>query len=441
MAGNVIDSLVVTLGLNSKGFADGIKGSSEQLAGFTRRLAGMFVAVRGIEDVVGYFKDLHHTLALVGFTSRNLGVTGTELKKLGEVSELFGGQMHDAADSVEGLQSAIFNLKYHGQVADSLAMLQRFGIAYLNAAGHARDFRDIARDAAKVIDRQRAQGADQGELTQLAQSFGFPGGIAAAVAQGSAGLEDALRKAQLDQRSLTDKTIQGQVRLDQSLTRMQERIDANSSVLLNRLTPAVNKANELLERIITWLEKKGLQLIEVLAKWIAEPHPHLEAAFGGLGQLVELLGPTGTLVTALGALTLALSPGGLLVGSIIALGVWIGTLIDKIPGFEEGVEKAAAKFYDWLGIETGNEENNAGNRQVVRGHIVRSVPTPNVPRPSAAPAPPPGTPVSAVGGGTNVQIDSITVNTQATDANSIAGDMAGAVRRKMLIASADAGLS
>jgi hypothetical protein len=85
MAGSVIDSLVVTLGLDSKEFSKGVKGSAEELAGFTRRLAGMFLAVRGIEDVVGYFKDLHAQLAEVGFQSRNLGLTGQEIRRLGEV--------------------------------------------------------------------------------------------------------------------------------------------------------------------------------------------------------------------------------------------------------------------------------------------------------------------------------------------------------------------
>ncbi|MBM6453122.1 hypothetical protein, partial [Lacticaseibacillus paracasei] len=101
-----------------------------------------FIAVRGLEDVVGYFKDLHHQLAEVGFQSRNLGVAGTEIKKLGEVSELFGGQVQDATDSIQGLQNAVFNLRYKGQVSESLMMLQRFGVAYLTASGHARNFKD-----------------------------------------------------------------------------------------------------------------------------------------------------------------------------------------------------------------------------------------------------------------------------------------------------------
>ncbi|HVN43478.1 MAG TPA: hypothetical protein VMT50_11890, partial [Steroidobacteraceae bacterium] len=203
MAASVVDSLVVTLGLESKSFAQGIKGSTDQLSSFTRRLTGMFLAVRGIEDVVDYFKDLHHTLAEVGFESRNLGVMGTEMKRLGEVSELFGGQVGDAAESIQSLQASVFNLRYRGQISDSLIMLQRFGIAYLTATGHARNFRDVAFDAAKVIERQaQITGMDKGERYQMALSFGFTGGIASAVAQGTEGFTKAYQEATKDQKPL-----------------------------------------------------------------------------------------------------------------------------------------------------------------------------------------------------------------------------------------------
>ena len=446
MAANVIDSLVVTLGLNSKGFSEGIKGSSEQLAGFTRRLTGMFVAVRGIEDVVGYFKDLHHQLAEIGFTSRNLGVAGTELKKLGEVSELFGGQMQDAVDSVEGLQSAVFNLRYRGQLSDSLMMLQRFGVAYLTATGHAREFKDIAFDAAKAIERQaKVTGMTPGERYQMALSFGFTGGIASAVAQGGKGLEDALSKAKIDQRALTEKTIQGQTRLDQSLTRMRERIDAQSSVILAKLTPAITRLNAIMERLVHWLETKAIQIIDWLGKFLKEPHPMAQGIFAAIDSLTKMLGPDGTMITALGALGLLIAPTSTLVIAIIGLGVWIGMLIDKIPHFSDSVEKAAARFYDFLGIgaEAANRAVAPTRNPNARGIISRAPATPTAPRPGSAAqqsAVPAGIPIASAGGGTNVQIDSMTINTRATDADGIAGDMAGAMRRKLLVAAADTGV-
>jgi hypothetical protein len=62
---------------------------------------------------------------------------------------------------------------------------------------------------------------------------------------------------------------------------------------------------------------------------------------------------------------------------------------------------------------------------------------------AAAPAARPGgTPTAANGGGsTNVHIDEITINTQATDANGIASTIAPAIQRKGVVAQANSGLS
>jgi hypothetical protein len=449
---SVIDSLVVTLGLDSKGFAEGVKGSTEQLAGFTRKLVGMFIAVKGIEDVVGYFKDLHAQLAEIGFTSKNLGVAGTELKKLGEVSELFGGQMTDAADSVQGLQASIFNLRYKGQISENLVMLQRFGVAYLDAAGHARKFRDVAIDASKAIDREaKLHGLDQGGRTQLAQSMGFTGGLASAVAQGGKGLEKALAEAQVDQRALTEKTIQGQVDLDRSMTRLHETVAAQSSVILAKLTPAIEQVEKWLMKLANDLLPKIVAAIDKLINFFKNPPPWLGAIEHMIGELATALGPTGTLIAAVGALALLLGAGGPLITALLALpailavgaGLYLGKKIADIPS--GGLLDSLNEFMlDKLGV--GDKEGAAVTG--VRAHGVGAHPapaTPTAPRPKSAAeqSAAGGTPTAMNGGGstTSVQIDTINVNTRATDANGIASSIGGAMQRKLLVASADGGQS
>lgn len=456
MASNVIDALVVTLGLDSKGFAQGIRGSTAELASFTRKMAGMFIAVRGIEDVVGYFKDLHAQLAEIGFTSKNLGVAGTELKKLGEVSELFGGQMQDAADSVNQLQSSVFNLRYKGQMSESLLMMQRFGVAYLTAAGHARNFRSVALDASKAIDKQaKATGMDKGERYQMALSMGFTGGVASAVAQGGKGLEDALKKAQVDQRALTEQTIEGQRRLAQQLTRLHESTAAQSSAILNKLMPAITKLTTWLQKLVDILLPKIVAAIDKVIKFFEHPPEWAKGIVDALKSLAEFLGPGGTLIAALGALALTMSAGGALVSAVaglagpiaavIAMGTALGYLIDKIPGVNDAVQKGAASIFDIFDIGGGEAASHLGEgRQSVRGKIQRAPATPGVPRqPSAAAqsGASAASPAASTGAsGTHVQIDSMTINTKATDADGIAGDINGALRRKVNIANADGGI-
>lgn len=469
MAGSVIDSLVVTLGLDSKGFAQGIKGSTDELASFTKRVAGMFFAVRGLEDVVGYFKDLHQQLAEVGFESRNLGVAGTELKRLGEVSQLFGGQVQDAADSIQSLQANVFNLRYRGQLSDSLIMLQRFGVAYLTASGHARNFRDIALDAAKAIDRQaKAAGLNQGERFQLAQSMGFTGGVASAVAQGGKGLEDALRNAQTDQRALTEKTIQGQVKLDQDVTRLQNVTAAQSSAILSKLTPAIRDMTQWLQKLANDLLPRIAKAIQSLIDFFKNPPPWLASILSGIKELAAALGPTGTLIAALGALTLAIGAGGALLGALgglvttlggiglaVAAGIAAGNAIAKLPSGGL-LDKINEKLLDWFGPGSSEAEKNAiRSSGPSKGTIPRAPgaraalppPTPTAPRQpgAAAQAGAPGTALSGTptasiggGGGTQVSIREVNINTSASSLTGVGQDL-GTGLRKSLVANSDSG--
>jgi hypothetical protein len=454
MAASVIDSLVVTLGLDSKGFAQGIKGSTEELAGFTRRLAGMFLAVRGLEDVVGYFKDLHAQLAEIGFTSRNLGVAGTEIKKLGEVSELFGGQVQDAADSIQNLQNSVFNLRYKGQLSENLLMLQRFGVAYLTASGHARAFKDVALDAARAIDRQaKAAGMDKGERYQMALSFGFTGGVASAVAQGGKGLEEALGKAQIDQRALSEKTIQGQVKLDQDITRLQEATAAQSSAILAKLTPVAEDVVKGLRHLADEVLPKIVDGINALINFFKNPPAWAAGIIDGIKMLANALGPGGTLIAALGALTLAIGAGGALMGVIgtlvtaigglglvLAGGVGLGAAIAKVPSGGL-LDKLNEKFLDWFGPGSTDAEKAAirGQGPANRtGTIARPPATPGAPRP-AAPATS-GSSTSTTSNATQIHIDEINVNApRATDADGIAGGIGNALGRKLLVSNADQG--
>jgi hypothetical protein len=450
MAGSVIDSLVITLGLDSKEFARGVKGSTEELATFTKRLAGMFLAVRGLEDVVGYFKDLHAQLAEIGFTSRNLGVAGTEIKKLGEVSELFGGQVNDAADSIQNLQNSVFNLRYKGQLSENLLMLQRFGVAYLTASGHARSFKDVALDAARAIERQaKAAGMDKGERYQMALSFGFTGGVASAVAQGGKGLEAALGKAQIDQRALSEKTIQGQVKLDQDITRLQEATAAQSSAILSKLTPVAEDVVKGLRHLADEVLPKLVDALNALINFFKNPPPWAAGIIDGIKTLSNALGPGGTLIAAIGALTLAIGAGGALIGVmgtlvsaigglglVLAGGVGLGAAIAKVPSGGL-LDKLNEKFLDWFGPGSSAAEKAAIGSTGPPRLLARPPATPGAARPLSPTGA--GGSTSTSSNATAVHIDEVNINTTSSTMSGTGADLGNALGRKLLVANADQG--
>ncbi len=456
--GQEIDSLYVKLGLKTEGFTHGLNLSTKELTGFATKVLGLIGIGVGIDKIVGYFKNLHETLADIGYQSRNLGVAGTEISKLGEVSALFGGKVDDARDSIEGLQSAIFNLKFNGQVSEGLAMMQRFGVAYMTAQGHMRDPEAIAKDAAAAIQRQaKVAGLDKGERFQLAQSFGFSGGMASAIAQGVDGFDKAWKAANKDQKSLSDRTIQGQVDLAQHLTRNQTAIDANSSVLLSRMTPAIaglsDKIRHLADEAIPMIDgilTRIIGFIEHPPAWITEIEKDIK-------DLTNAVGPTGSLVLGIGGLIAALTIGkaatgvaGAAVGAVskvalraipvVAAGIGLGYGLDKLDEHFGGHTVNA--LGNWMGGLFSRENKYDSN--AISGVLNYKPPqfNPAAMGPWFRDQTQTQVPLSpeASSSGTTVTFENVTINSRGQDGQTLARDFVDGTKRRYLVNNADGGL-
>lgn len=465
MSEQVIDSLVVTLGLNSKMFQEGLKGSAVDLEAFAGKVVGLIGIGIGIDKIVGYFERLHRQLAEVGFESRRLGVSATEISKWGEVAVLAGGQASDAASNIESFQAAVFGLRFRGQITESLAMLQRFGVAYLNASGHMRSFRDIALDAARAIENQaRASGLDQGERLQLAMSMGFTGGVANAVSQGGAGLEKALKEAAVDQKTLTQRTIDGQVRLSQALARNTYAQEAANSLLLDKWTPAVEKLNNLLTELdkdfVPLLTKLSDVLVNVigpmltsiadsLSYWFKDHSPeHLkEAKSSPLVQpdwLQRMYGRALVWQYNNGVGVQYRAPTDILA----RVSAWTG---DALTTF-----RALNDLHDKLGIGKDPDWSQAiaeYNRQIVRGvtHPAAPVssPSPHIPIPlppsvprslMTSPGTTPSTSMNGAGQGTSITFENVTINSRGEDGGTLARDFENRIQRGYLVSNSDPGM-
>lgn len=440
MTDNVIDALVVTLGLNSKGFNDGIQGATESLTGFATKVAGLAIGFKGLEAGIQYFEKLHAQLSDLYFTGRNLGVFGTELSRLGELAQLFGGNMEDAAGSVNTLQSAVFNLRFKGQMSESLQMLQRFGVSYLTAQGHMRDPEAIARDAAVAIERQaQAAGLNSGERFQLAQSFGLQGGLASAAAAGPTEFDAQLARSRRDQSGLTEGALRGQAMLGRDVTSRHEQRDVLNSTVLTALIPAIEKINELLQD----LARKGIPLvvtgINAATGFLEHPPAWFADLESNLKNLVDALGPGGSLVLALGALK----------APVVTLGVGLGYLIDKLDEKFGGHTVTAAG--NWIGgLLSRQSEYDPNAVSGVLKYASRpwnySLPIPAPPvtplasRPHADPGASKSTAQNGGGAGTTITFENVTVNSRGQDGNTLARDFTNTVRRSINVSGVDAGM-
>lgn len=435
MSSSVIDALVVTLGLDSKGFSDGIQGATASLTGFATKVAGLALGFKGLEAGIQYFESLHKKLSDLYFTGRNLGVFGTELSRLGELAKLFGGNMEDAAGSVNTLQSAVFNLRFKGQMSESLSMLQRFGVGYLTQQGHMRDPEQIARDAAVAIERQaQAAGLNSGERFQLAQSFGLQGGLASAAAAGPAEFDKELARARADHGrhgnvlGLSEGMLRDQANLSRDIISRQAQRDIEMAQVLSKLVPALEDFNEWLQDLAQAaiptliggmdLTKKAFTAVEHAAKSAATALEKFKVA------------------TTLPAERANEKPVNVL--SPFSYTWRIGEHIS---------EQIANKLDQLLnGAPSDSKPKFPG---VASGSISRPPPaqapmlhapvTPLAPRPPSEAAVA-SKPTAMNNGGTNITFENVTVNSRGQDGAALARDFTNSVRRKLNVSSADAGM-
>lgn len=435
MAESVIDALVVTLGLKADGFKQGIETANSALTGFAMKISALALGFKGLESGIQYFENLHRKLSDLYFTGRNLGVMGTELSRLGELAQLFGGKMEDAAGSVNNLQSAVFNLRFKGQMSESLLMLQRFGISYLTAQGQARDQEAIARDAAVAIERQaRISGLDSGQRFQLAMSFGLQGGLASAAAAGPRDFDAQLARAQRDQAGLTEGALRGQAMLNRDITSRRAQREAEWAQVLNQIVPQLEDFNELLQ-----------QLAKVAIPTLGEGIDISKHAFTAMAHAAT--SAANALEKFKNATVLPPETSKEKPVSIYSpfryfwrLGEHVD---DKIAEQLENILSPGASMFrvpKELQIHPFGATPTPGLNAKPNVTIPHAPVTPTAPRPSADSGTKP-TAMNSSGTGTTITFENVTVNSRGQDGATLARDFTTDVRRRINAAGADMGQS
>lgn len=311
MADEKIDSLTIGIGLTTEDFQAGIDkimegisgmrqsteaaaegmgasfaGMADSVSGLALKFTGLFFAVRGIEDVIGYFKNLSHELAQLSFAGEYLGQSSVQLSRFGEVARLAGGHAEDAITAVQGLQSAIFGLEYQGQMSQNLLMLNRLRVAYLDERGHMLPIEQIAMNAAKALQQQLPGKANEAMRVQWAVQIFGPGGLANAVGGGVAELRKFYAESTKDQKSITQRAMDEQRHLQQSITRLSYDVKNEATKALNALTPVIQALiNEIKNSLIPTIQ----EVITDFEDWL-HPKKLVDNAMSGKG-----VGPLGIL--------------------------------------------------------------------------------------------------------------------------------------------------
>lgn len=510
----VVDQLIVKLGLDPRDFT---KGEKEVAAGVIRTketvrkgasdMAGSFekagksfaqqggligkVFSRGgaiglaIAVTIAAGKKINDMLYEVAENTRRLGIdarnynqSAAGLRNMQNAAESAGGALEDATTSAAGLSKSLFDLKFNGQVSDSLIQLARLGVRFEDATGKARDLKDVAMDTAEALGRAQANGQmSRAEAFQFAQQAGFSGGLANLVADGPGALRAALAQQEARRQVNADDFQAADERVRASLSLGQAGIAQVGVPAMTRESPIATESSKKTEALITSGAEIFSDVVDRSSMALGDLADKAKEAAGSFGNALHAQGvwmrgkiygdaldkaadkygidrdvlrgiarvESGNDPNAVNPKSgargiMQLNPkffpnaGKNPYSDIDTAAQHFAGLLDKTEGTETERYTAALRMYNAgegnyaRGTNLG-PENRAYAGKVLRGTSLEAMPTPS----------------AASGATTNnrgdVTFEQVTINTRGQDGETIAADFVDGTKRKLMAAQAETGMN
>lgn len=499
MAGQtVIDQLIVKLGLDPRDFTKGTKeaaaaltnteqavrkgsdGMSRSIGGLAAKWLTVTAAIATVKKAINIIDDVAVRTRRLGIDAKNYGLLAAGLRNFENTVEMFGGSAEDARKSIAGMNKAVFDLAYNGQMSDGLVMLARLGVQFQTTTGEARDFKSIVLDTADAIGKAQANGMSRANAFQYLQQSGFDEGTAQMILAGRTQAEAALN-AQNKRRQVSDSDVNAATGVATSRTgRRQAREGLEIEFMQSPAGKALESANQALEDLMTpsgvaeahakvvgkatdameSLANKTKQLGAAFDNFLARHAPKGRAAYESVIQHAAAAnGISPDLLAGVLATESSFNPAAInkKSGARGIAGLMPAYFPNAGKDADDDIRTAAAYLAD-LGKQAGGNWDlalqmyNAGPTRMKNAGKPGAKPlteeTLNYPgkvwdyveHGASTAAPTPGAQTGMTVNKTDVQIDSITVQTKATDAQGMADDMDAAVKRKLLVSHAEQGM-
>lgn len=368
----IIDSLVVTLGLDSSGFKKGqtevkkglddtrknadqtakdMEAAGKRAASFFGSIRTELLALVGVtlsaQGIKTFITNMTSDLMRLGIESRALDISAKSLDGWERAAAAAGSTAERMAGTLGNFQKTLTNIRTGGGQDDPI-----FGALASFAGATGANF-DYQNDNAEKIMRKIA--SNWGKLSKDAQRrfggmFGFDNATQQGLANGSL-VQDADRFAKISR--ATDEATRKALEFNRRLEQMKQNFAAASQVLYEALIPYVEKLIPLIEKFGIWISTHGPEISKFFSETADEINKVVDAV-GGLENALKLL-----LVFVGGKWLLGMtsSIGGVR-GALTALG-----RVSMIAGLVE-LQKYAEqleKKYSWL---TDNPVTNFLNGSV-----------------------------------------------------------------------------
>lgn len=355
----IIDSLVVTLGLDPSGFKKGQeeikKGlndtrknadqTAKEMEAAGKRAASFFGSIRtellalvgvtlSAQGIKTFITSMTSDLMRLGIESRALDISAKSLDGWERAATAAGSSAEKMAGTLGSFQKVLTQIRTGGGQDDPLfGALAAFG----GATGANFDYQN---DNSEAIMRKIA--ANWGKLSKDAQRrfggmFGFDNATQQGLSNGSL-VQDADRFAKISR--ATDEATKKALEFNRRLEEMKQNFAAASQVLYEALIPYVEKLIPLIEKFGIWISNHGPEISKFFSDTADEINKVVDAV-GGLENALKLL-----LVFVAGKWFLGMtsSIGGVR-GALTALG-----RVSMIAGLVELQQYAdkLEKKYSWL---------------------------------------------------------------------------------------------
>lgn len=341
MAENIVDALIVTMGLDNSDYERGMNEVEDRTRQFSERaprdverglnsieqrfgatFQGIFrtfiAPLTAALGTMGIFSQYTQTADRIGKTAARIGASAEDLQAFGEAAKRSGGSVEGFMSSFESLNGQIQRMQAMGGKGRLTPILEQLGIS-ATENGKAKDTFQILRELAGASERIGKQ-----KFAGLARFLGLDQGTIMLLQSGRVAMDELIAR----QRALgvyTKEDFEITAKFNDAISDLQQSFRAMAAPILQVITPALTKLAKWLTKIVqTFREHQGFIV-------------------AGLTVIAATM--SGVLLKAAIALGAALMPLLLPIAAIAGLGL----IFDDIATYAEGGETAFQGLWEAIG--------------------------------------------------------------------------------------------
>lgn len=279
----VIDSLIVTLGLDNKDFQQGMKDTEKGLSDTRKNTdrVGKQIAASG-KDAAEFFGQMQRSAikffavltagkGLINFTrdvvstganlyrlSQNLDISADTLHRWGRAADLNGGSMEGFLGTLQNLGSQVTEIFMKGDSAIT-PYLRQLRVGVTDVAGKAKPLTDILADIADAAEKIYP---DRQQRYAYLQQMGFDEGTLNLLVKGGKELRNVIAA----QQEYSDKDNKAAFEAEQTWIKAQQRLEKLTRDLVIKILPSLERLIETFVKFVEVIIPPLSKAVEIFAE-------------------------------------------------------------------------------------------------------------------------------------------------------------------------------